>query len=608
MNDRVPPGGPAAHGAADADKNALIDETARRQAGALPAHLAGLTPREVAEEALRLPSRQRLEVLLHAPAPMRAVRALPDFEAYLTVREVGPVDALPMLALASRSQLQHLVDLEAWRHDDFDGERTGAWVALLAEAGEATLSRFLRTADNELLALLFTRWLRVIPVEMDEDPVRGGSGLTEAGDERGFVSPDGGYLLRPLTAEHMAPARRFAEALFTADQALYFQVVEAAGLEVPTELEEQALRWRNSRLEEHGFPPWDEALRVFDPPRSDSAHPEPPAEDDPDALGAPRTALRVLRDDRLVVPALEGLDSAKRDRALHELSSLANHLLVADSADFGNPEAHRSALRRAGAYLGLALAARGVTTPEGAARALVETPVVELFREGFAAAADLKARAEQLVRTGWPSAHPRALELLDPPFEPRLRALLQPRPLYVPIEAASLPNDPAAIVARRDFRTPEEVGETRLAVEMAETLGAVFVHKLGLDPAAVLALEATRSTGAPRFSTLLLTALAWNATRDEVRASPLPAAVLSDFLRTVVSRRTADPSALGRALDRLLGRLAAEAKLDARETARLRKFGLACLEVLKEECGGLDPGLPPDPKAVSCLLLEDHHE
>ena len=55
---------------------------------------------EVAQ-ALRLPAAERLQLMLHAPAPMRLVRTLPDADLYLTIREVGPADALPMLALSS---------------------------------------------------------------------------------------------------------------------------------------------------------------------------------------------------------------------------------------------------------------------------------------------------------------------------------------------------------------------------------------------------------------------------------------------------------------------------------------------------------------------------
>ena len=110
--------------------SALLQELTDLAANA-PAHLsqrvAGLSIREQAELALRLPARQRLELLLHAPQPMHLVRSLPDSEFYLSVREVGPTDGLPLMSLASASKMQHVLDLESWRGDRFDAERSGAW-------------------------------------------------------------------------------------------------------------------------------------------------------------------------------------------------------------------------------------------------------------------------------------------------------------------------------------------------------------------------------------------------------------------------------------------------------------------------------------------------
>ena len=95
--------------------------------------LPNLSLRQQAELVLRLPAEQRAAFLLDAPKPMALVRALPDGDFYLTVREVGPEGALPLLALASANQIAHLLDLESWRRDRFDPLRSGAWVALLVD-------------------------------------------------------------------------------------------------------------------------------------------------------------------------------------------------------------------------------------------------------------------------------------------------------------------------------------------------------------------------------------------------------------------------------------------------------------------------------------------
>jgi predicted LPLAT superfamily acyltransferase len=107
----------------------------------------------------------------------------------------------------------------------------------------------------------------------------------------------------------------------------------------------------------------------------------------------------------------------------------------------------------------------------------------------------------------------------------------------------------------------------------------------------------------PRFSTLLLTALAWHTVRGELRIDRLPTEVVADFLRTTASRRTADPEAPARAMTRLLDALEAEADLSRRPAATLRAFGTTCLDRLAADCGNLDPGMPVTPRVVGCLRL-----
>ena len=88
-----------------------LTRLARTDPEALLRRLQELAPRGQADLALRLPAAERLELLLHAPKPMRLVRTLPASELYMTVREVGPASALDLLKLASADQLRHLFDV-----------------------------------------------------------------------------------------------------------------------------------------------------------------------------------------------------------------------------------------------------------------------------------------------------------------------------------------------------------------------------------------------------------------------------------------------------------------------------------------------------------------
>ena len=580
---------------------AELAELARRAPDKIRRHLEGLPLPRQAELAAGLPPNARLELLLHSPTPMRLVRALPDGELYLAIREVGPTDALPLVALASTPQLQHLVDLESWRRDEFDPERSGGWIALLLEAGEEVVRRFLRAADDELLVLLFQKWARVHQIEYEDTPDKHGHGETESGTESGFLSPDGYHRFSPVIPEHAPAIRRLAEIFMELVPARYLQVLWSALNESPAEVEEMALKWRQSRLEEHGFAPWEEAVGVYAPPQG-SAPPETtgPAAGGSTAIPAtPGALLRSADNSDLLVPALGRLDDSRRESAVGEIASLANRVLIADAADTGDPDAHRAAMRRVASYLKVGLGARGARTDADATRIMADSAMIELFREGYHKAVAVQQRARALVDSGWAAAGPEALELLDPPLRPAIAGLLLPRPMYfdprVENEAQSY----------RDFSSLEEIEEAAVAVRMAETLGKVFVDRLGVDIETVLKAEHELPHGAPRFSTLFLTALAWNAARGELRSDPLPADVTASFLTTVASRRTADPDAPARALKEFLDGLVAALGLDPDELAALRAFGAAALQKLDDECGGLAPDAPVDPRYVSCLLIAD---
>jgi hypothetical protein len=204
---------------------------------------------------------------------------------------------------------------------------------------------------------------------------------------------------------------------------------------------------------------------------------------------------------------------------------------------------------------------------------------MELFREGYEAAAKLQRRARGLVERGWASGHPRALELLDSPLRQRIACLLLPRPLYV----ESDPEQPEG--SAREFAHSEEIEETAVSLEMAELIGGLLVGALRLDLGRLLEL-----TPLPRFSTVMLTMLVWHATEGELRSDPLPAAKLEAFA-------SGGPDVATGALGRLTAELAERHGFGEREGSLLGAFGRFCLGRLAENLGSADPAY------ASCFLI-----
>ncbi|MGH9390564.1 MAG: DUF6178 family protein, partial [Vicinamibacteria bacterium] len=400
----------------------------------------------------------------------------------------------------------------------------------------------------------------------------------------GFVSPDGYHRFSPTIPEHGPAVRRLAEIFLGDQEERYLRTLWSALQELPSEVEEQGLRWRGSRLEEHAFPNAEEAISVYAQPAGTRRLPEPMDLGDDEALATPRSPLRLLRGISILIPTLDRVSGELRDRLLHEIVSLANHLLIADLADLGNPAAHLIALERAVSYVEIGLALHGARDETLAAEVVSEIPILELFREGYAPAAALQARAGVIVQRGWASRHPHGLDLLDAPIRQRIKGLLEPLPLFF---------DPAggsAGTPYRHFRILEEIEETRVALEIAEVVGRVFSDRLGalLPPGSPD--SSGRSPRPLRVSTLFLTAMAWHQTSGEVRYRDLPPAIASEFLRAIFPRDRIDAGAPRRALDALIDRLAQDAPYKPREMAALQRFGLACLHRLEQECGSPDAG------------------
>ena len=571
----------------------LVDDLgrlARDEPKKLTAYLQQMTVKQQADLALRLDASERIALLMHSPKPMRLVRALPEQDWFLTVRELGPAESGVLLKLAASPQLIHLMDLESWRGDRFDEARAGAWLALLIAAGEAPVRRLLRDADETLLALILRRWLKLFPLEYEDGAEIHGHGLGDMGTEDGMTAPDGYHLFSPLNPEHAAAAQRIMQLFFVDQPERYQRACWAAIWELPSELEEQAYEWRCKRLEEYGYPPFDEALTVYAAPGTSVKISGPPPVEDQDGLGASRRALMPNWGPRDLAMATDRLDPALRERVLHETVALANRLLVADGADPGELLHHRAALIRASGYIGIAFQARGADEPAAIADRLAETPVVELFREGWSRAVALQTAARELLSEGWQADHPNVLAALDSPLDAQVAALLEKRPLFVDLESDT-PDS-----SRRDFLSLNEIESTAAAIEMAKCVGELLFRELQWG--------GTADGETLRLSTIWLTSMAQHAVSSNIGTQPLSEPQLADFLRTVASRRTAAPESTERATEKWIRALADRFKLDARQLCLLQAFGRFAAERLIDECGQLDPGAVPDRRFVHCLILE----
>ena len=453
---------------------------------------------ELRRSLAQLGGRRRLDLLLDQPDPQAIVRALPADELFHAIQDAGLADASDVVQLASPEQFRTFVDLDAWRGGEVDSMRIVPWLRAARGAAsgadrDADLDSWrekLATLDPELVSLLLRTALRIHDLEEDEDP--------DFETERFMRTAEGRYMVEfvPDGADYVV-VRRLVEDLYERDAFMAGRILSAVRWEIESDLEEQALRWRDGRLADMGYPTLEEALSWFArPARRTGAGPGMPA-------GLPERPpgfwLASFRRETLLDRAAARLPPEAIERFESEALAAANAAIVADRVDPSDPDAVRSAVESARTLLELGLEALSGGDVDAASRILASTSLKSVFQQGFGQLLELRWRAERIRKEAAVSGPSPGL---DAPIGEAFAAVLRRRPRYFP--GLDRPREEwgtvaAAAFVERPFGSSEEVRRTAAALGEAEGLLALG-RSLGLAPAA----------GEPpaTLATLYLTALA----------------------------------------------------------------------------------------------------
>lgn len=448
-----------------------------------------------------LPARERLEALVASSDAAALVHALPPEQLYATVAEVGLADATELVQLASPAQFQSLVDLGAWKRDALDPHALLDW--LRAARGEEPEDRLrkLHGLDLELLESMLRAFTVVHDLEETPDPAVEGVTLDSA---------DGRYRVElKLEGPEQAALRALLLDLMAEDPLGFSRLLEAIRWEVPSEMEEAALRFRWARLADLGFPDPEAAAGLYSSVRL----PPPPATH-PGGSSA-ELGRRDARRVDFVQAALAGLEPVEAENALEELRGVFNAALVADGADPGDLEAFRASAERARDTLGLGLEYLTGGDPRRAAPVVRETPFRQVFQTGFSLGLRLRHRADRLAKQ--PLARIDGQWLLWPEQAAVLGGLRRARPMRaLPVEGA----EPVP------FRSLAEIHQAERELERAEQQQALLAALLGgTEETARAALDALGPAWPAGGTPAVLAAAVAHALLDgRARVAPVPAA------------------------------------------------------------------------------------
>ena len=408
----------------------------------------------LAQKLAGLTGRKKVDALLDAPDPRALVRSLPAEDLYFTLKEVGLDDAEELVTLASPAQFRSFVDLDCWRREGLQPRAVLPWLRTALEGHDFVQK--LKALDLEIVELLLRETVDVW--DREEDPDREPLGHP-------WTSPEGRYVLDfKLEGEDLQALQRTVGSYYEEDPLQAVRFLEAVRWELPSELEETALRFRTGRMADSGFPELEHALKLYayvDPdaalPTESSRPAEPP--------GFFLTALgsRGFFDEALALLPADG--PLRIDR---ELAYVFNGALVADGVEPGDLDGVRRQLASARDHLALGLEYVAQGDAKRGAELLLTAPIARIFQVASGLTLKRKFRADRLVQggfAGFPGA--KNTSWFDAPVGAAIEGLRRKRPQL----AVALERDGGSHELR-PFRSRKDSGARRCSARARGGVGA----------------------------------------------------------------------------------------------------------------------------------------
>jgi hypothetical protein len=481
--------------------------------------------------------------------PLTLVRDLKPHDLVFALEEADDEQRIELLALADRDQVQSVIDLTCWKGDHPDLVALGDLFSPLVMSGLDGAGKMLDDVTDELRTLFLKRFAVVHVRENKDDdiPAAQGSEL--------IACPDGYYFVElPRPDDVTDLERQLLTALLNRPFEEYQRELECVRHDMPSELEELALRWRTARLADHGFEARTESLVLLaprDPAQVERAIAEAdgapyPLRADPQlpvVFGANLEGREVLDRALLALAASNDPQHAERAQIIGaELGAMTSRFLTAIGTDLSDLEEVARGVRFARDTLALGLTAVAGADPQRGVRALLTQVPSVLVQAAMGLLAPLRDQARKLLAEPRLTLRGRPGALLDRPHRIAARGLARDLPLHSP-ELAGEADASAGEGEPRDdeleaFSDPAQVQRIADLLDEAELLDELLRVRLGFT--------AIPDTEGVTGSSLLLAALVNLSAGDELGALPLEANCAETFSRSFLEQP--DRAAIGQAM------------------------------------------------------------
>ncbi len=482
---------------------------------------------EKRQQILALSPQEALDRILQDPQQLPLVHSFPEQDLYFLIHDIGPEDALPVLALASEKQWDHIVDLEAWQKDRIDIKSVSRWLGLLLDADPQRFIRWFLEQKLEFIEFYLFNNIEVRVREHDQDP-------SELGDD--FFTLDDIYYIRfidpPVEGDadqitddqRQAFLTKLTRHLSDFDHRTYQNVLLEATHVLPAESEENCYHWRTVRLAEKGFLPFDEAVGIYQPIKPQDIGKyrinriaDSDDDDTPSLLPISLYPSRLVKEDNHFARALATLAGAPQLPDIQdEFANLCNRIIVADHKTVRDREALREIVKKACGFISLGLERlvkdHTDVDPRQAADLFIKYPLTQIFRVGFGGVLKLKWQAEKWLDQCWFAAAGLRLTFWGEQWLGVLGGLLLKKPLFYDYYRTG--------VLYREFNRLEDIQATE---DIFNQIKAVDDLLSLMTPA----LAHPASYGFLTYKNLVLTL--WARHYLKLPAKPLQAIPLKDF-------------------------------------------------------------------------------
>lgn len=338
------------------------------------------------DQILQASGKTRVQLLLQSQHIQTIVPLLPAGELWLTVGEVGKNDALLVMENATSEQWQTLFDLTAWNKDALDPKKAIDWLKTMVDVDPEKASTWFRALDWEFAVLLTQSLVTVAKVtDKEEDPVEACLWPNE-------LPPwtlDSAYYLQGLDEDRDPLARTLFKHIADDDIEFFHHLCDVIPDVLPTEQTEVAFETRERRLAEDGFPPYEEAIAIYQPLSATAIKSLPKRNPHFMTEGekqiVPRFPLVTCGSSQLFIAQVMAAITDGRflqDFSI-ELSGLANKVMIADQRPM-EPAALRESMKKVVAMINLGLEAISGSDVEKAVSVLQTYWAKDLFKVGVA--------------------------------------------------------------------------------------------------------------------------------------------------------------------------------------------------------------------------------